>query len=143
MAVPNFNTLRHIAEHFNTSVEYLIGNIDARNIKNQIVVNDLKLSDKSIKIIQQLTNQKVSYLDNRLLIDVLNAIIELPDFSKLIHAIGCLTNPFIRDWPEYYPADLRGYDAIALKLYCKFKVHQHVDNIVEELRNQYKQNKGE
>ena len=143
--MPDFENIRHIAEHFNTSVEYLLGRTDARNVENQVVANDLKLSDKSIWVIQQMAGQKLKSSskrgdnlpdDERMAIDVFNAVAETNGFPFLIRELGFLSDPSIINWPNFkYIDDLNG-EGYSARSYYRNLVHERLDNIIEALCEQ-------
>lgn len=54
--IPDGDTLVCIANYFNTTISYLIGDTSARNAQNQIVADDLNLSDQAIDNLKMFRN---------------------------------------------------------------------------------------
>ena len=62
--IPDGDTLVCIANYFNTTISYLIGDTSARNAQNQIVADDLNLSDQAIDNLKMFRNG-IAYPENK------------------------------------------------------------------------------
>lgn len=50
---PKYDVLRDLANYFDVTIDYLLGNSNARKPKNQALMNSLGLSDKAIETLQE------------------------------------------------------------------------------------------
>ncbi|MBU4540225.1 MAG: helix-turn-helix domain-containing protein [Firmicutes bacterium] len=101
--VPDFETVIMLANFFNVTVDYLVGNSDVRKWENADINEILGLTDGGIKTIKglkisgtKLTSNDPDFLseDGRLLIDVFNAMLENDEYFKhFLTAIKVLSNP--------------------------------------------------
>ena len=62
--IPDGDTLVCIANYFNTTISYLIGDTSARNAQNQIVAGDLNLSDQAIDNLKMFRNG-IAYAEDK------------------------------------------------------------------------------
>lgn len=95
---PDFATVCRLAEHFNTTTDYLLGRTNARNSENKAIMDDLGLSEKSIDAI--LSNNLDGFgnfpdeKDTRTLKCILDMILSSPLLIPFLSAIKARTTPY-------------------------------------------------
>lgn len=91
---PSFETLSKIANYFNVSIDYLLGNSDGRIISDQELYDRLGLTDEAICCLEQLSNLSKANEHNKKLLENVNAL--LSNFETL-DAISDYLNSSLED----------------------------------------------
>ena len=92
---PSFGTLIKIADYFNVSVDYLLGNSDGRIISDQELYDRLGLTDDAIFHLEQLCNLATENEHNKNLLKNVNIL--LSDYETL-NAISNYLNSSLKDY---------------------------------------------
>lgn len=100
---PSFETLSKIANYFNVSIDYLLGNSDGRIISDQELYDRLGLTDEAICSLEHLSNLSKENKHNKKLLENVNAL--LSDFESL-NAISDYLNSSME---EYQYAVIKSY----------------------------------
>lgn len=99
--VPDFDTVIKLANYFEVSVDYLVGNSDAKKSEDEKVIADLGLTNKSIETIKKMktrfaqTKIKGSLFpdDERSQLDVFNALLSNNKFTQLMDSLQIVSYP--------------------------------------------------
>lgn len=114
---PNYELLKTFSKYFDVSVDYLIGNSDAKKAENVKLINELGIKDDAIRIIQGLRTLSVAITDpepnvlkndERLLLDVFNEFVSANYFMAFLTALKISTHQSGNDViPEASPFRLK------------------------------------
>lgn len=102
---PSIKTLVNIANYFDVTVDYLIGNSDSRSGQNESLINELGLSDKAIDKIREIkTNIQLDLYDEIFLfyIDIINGIFTSDNLDNLLEFMSQFILFFNDDFEKYY-----------------------------------------
>ena len=81
---PNVEILAKIADYFNVTTDFLVGRTDYSRTEYQLASDCLGLEEKTIEILQTLSNTATSPKE----LDYLEAIIQHPQFPALLNSIN-------------------------------------------------------
>lgn len=147
-SVPSIDTLCKIADYFHVSVDYLIGHSESES----------EVTHK-FSSFRHSTIEKLDYLSSMVykqtgitLLDVLSALIEAPEFPKILRTIymyccftdeewGIFKSGFIKN--ELSPADKESFDfedALSIDFMKSVKLKFITDEISKVVENIYKNN---
>lgn len=93
--VPDFDTVIRLANYFGVTVDYLVGNSDAKKQENENIIKELGLTDKGIATIKNIKASTINNngnKDNRKLMDVFNQLIATNWIINLLVSLMFLSN---------------------------------------------------
>lgn len=139
---PDYLTIREIANYYEVTIDYLLGNSELRSASNQSIIQALQLNETSIKVLKEQANGLVAASvppgeckreDLYLWSDALNDLISAKDFIAFVLQFGRRVHPSVDERENFkYLNDLGGEGIPAkegISTSLQYLLNQMVDQV--------------
>lgn len=103
---PKYDSLIKLAQHFNVTTDYLLGNSEVRMSENKVIHSDLGLTDKSAEELREWKDAPINRNDNNkgkpdwIWKDILNIVLSCGFFGHFIRFLALRADPLLEQKPD-------------------------------------------